>query len=198
MDSSLIVLLGFSLLVSIFFFLVQPIWAIIECAVSERSNSSKAIWIILTAFFWSMAGFFYALVGTSSKALRYVSIFFALPVIILFGLGAYVYLNDPAGFLEKIEKTIEEALPPEVLEMVLEGLDDPSEFEKKIDMAIEKMDKASREIESGNDLDIESLGKELEKLGKELQDKEPDSGTSDETQDEPEDKKSYNDRSDSE
>jgi len=72
----------------LFFATVQPIWALIDCAISKKASAgAKIVVILLMIFLWGLMGLIYGLFLTSSKALKSVT---RLGFIIVVGLIVYM------------------------------------------------------------------------------------------------------------
>lgn len=112
MESLIAVSIFIYILVSIFFyFLIQPWWAIIDCAISKRSNGSKAIWILLMLLLFVLAPFIYAVFATSSNLLRWSSIILLGPMFLLSISTTALFIRNPEIFdnMEKLGEAMSEA-----------------------------------------------------------------------------------------
>ncbi len=81
---------------------VVPIWSIIDCAISKRSNGSKVAWIIALLIFFGIPSLVYGFFA-QSKALRVLTIAaVALGVV----LTAWIASNDEVQgvFIEAIKQ----------------------------------------------------------------------------------------------
>jgi tetratricopeptide (TPR) repeat protein len=86
----------FSLLLILF--ALQPFWAIIDCAISERSTTQKTIWIISMLLLWSVAGIVYGMTSAKSQKLRIFSFIVGIPCELILLLGVSLYVQDPSSF----------------------------------------------------------------------------------------------------
>jgi hypothetical protein len=85
----------------IFAVFVFPIWSLVHCATSTRSNKSKTWWIIMMILTWPITGLAYGLFGSKQKALRRLSLLqIAGIVIIIIG---YIYSVNLLSGLTNIE-----------------------------------------------------------------------------------------------
>lgn len=72
------------LIATLIIVLVLPIWAIIDCAISlTRSAGSKAFFIVLILFTWTLGAIIYGIFSTSSRILRKISIFAVIFYLVL-------------------------------------------------------------------------------------------------------------------
>jgi len=85
----------------VLFLLIQPFWSIIDVILDNQKNSNKIIWILVLFFFWSIGGVLYSIFGTTSKALRFLTISSALPIFIIFIFASFVSYTKQ-GVIEKI------------------------------------------------------------------------------------------------
>jgi len=98
-----------SLVLGVIFFAFQPAWAIIECAISERKSSSKAIWLILILVSWSLGGLIYAVFITNSKKLKTMTVIFGIPFLVILALSGIFYIKDPALFKSYYESSLKKS-----------------------------------------------------------------------------------------
>jgi hypothetical protein len=77
-----------------FFLAVQPVWCLIDCAVSrQRGGVNKAVWIVVLVFLWSVAGTIYGVFSAQGRALRWLTVLSLLALIgllVLAVLGAFM------------------------------------------------------------------------------------------------------------
>lgn len=76
--------------------LVLPWWAIIDCALSRRSNGVKAVAIVLLVITWGLGSIVYGLCLASSKVMRVVTVVAVLGVTIFLGAGVASLLGGAA------------------------------------------------------------------------------------------------------
>jgi hypothetical protein len=63
---------------------VQPVWCLIDCAVSrQRGGLNKGLWIIVLLLLWTFAGVLYGVFSTRGRALRWLTV---LSLLVLLGL----------------------------------------------------------------------------------------------------------------
>ncbi len=89
MSATLIALTSLLALVAVpalLFLGVQPVWCLIDCAVSrQRGGVNKAFWIIVLLLTWSFAGIVYGVFSTQGRALRWLTV---LSLLVLLGFVA--------------------------------------------------------------------------------------------------------------
>ncbi len=57
----------------LFYFLIFPIWMIVDCAISERKSSSKVAWIIALLLTWTLGALVYGLFASVKRAVKILS-----------------------------------------------------------------------------------------------------------------------------
>ncbi|MEO8585666.1 MAG: hypothetical protein ABI584_05865 [Acidobacteriota bacterium] len=73
-----------AVLLAIVLLLILPVWAILDCAASNRTGSKKALLIVLLVFFWTFGSLVYSFFITESRVMRRVSIIATACLIVLF------------------------------------------------------------------------------------------------------------------
>ncbi len=61
------------ILCALFWGLIYPIWAIVQCANSQRGSTAKTIWIVAMIFIWPLASFVYGLFASRRPVFRWIS-----------------------------------------------------------------------------------------------------------------------------
>ena len=75
---------------------IHPFWAIIECAVSTKLNSTrKGLWILAMLLTWTLASFLYGLFATYSPTLRRVSRICTIIIFLTLSAFGYLLLTRP-------------------------------------------------------------------------------------------------------
>jgi len=142
------------LLTSVFFyFLIQPWWAIIDCAISKRSNGSKLVWILSMLFLFVLAPFIYAVFATSSNLLRWSSIILLGPIFLLSITTTAFLVRNPEIFshMEKLGEAMNEASKDGTsfsdFIKSFEGIENIDELEKKL----QEMEEKSKPLRETNE-----------------------------------------------
>ncbi len=85
MSATLITLTSLLALIAVpalLFLGVQPVWCLIDCAVSrQRGGLNKGLWIIVLLLLWTFAGAIYAVFSTKGRALRWLTVLSLLALV---------------------------------------------------------------------------------------------------------------------
>ncbi len=150
----------FSLLLMLF--VLQPFWAIIDCAISEKTTGQKTVWIISMLLLWSVAGIVYGMTSAKSKKLRIFSFIVGIPCELILLLGVSLYVQDPSSF-DKYKSSINDKATSSG-----ELQSDTTKNESKNDLETNLNDSSFRAIKIGLLISKKNYSEALEELNKEL------------------------------
>jgi hypothetical protein len=98
-----------------FLALVQPVWAIVECALSARRPAGKAVWIVAMVVLYGPATLVYGLFAATGKWMRRLTVASVL-VLIAAGLwGAWLFANS-VEFHQHFEREWNRGISPRMVE----------------------------------------------------------------------------------